>query len=123
MNTLPISERTPNGRTNRHHLRWPPVAGLAATVTIAGSEPGDRLAVNALAGADTVGAAGLPAGLIRLVVDGGDGDDTLTGSPGDDEVFGGAGNDKLDGGPGTDLLDGGADKDTAKNGETVINVP
>jgi Ca2+-binding RTX toxin-like protein len=100
------------------------VAGLAATVNIVGGEAAhDRVVINALGGADTIDGAGLPAGLIRLVVDGGDGDDALTGSAGDDELYGGAGRDRLDGGPGTDLLDGGADKDTAKNGETVINVP
>jgi Ca2+-binding RTX toxin-like protein len=100
------------------------VTGLAATVTITGGEAaGDRLVVNALDGADNVDASALPAGLIHLAIDGGDGNDTLIGSPGDDELFGGAGKDTLDGGAGTDTLDGGTGTDVAVNGEVLINIP
>ena len=46
-------------------------SGLAATIQIRHSEVAkDRLEVNTLAGADTVGAAGLVAGAIQLFVDG-----------------------------------------------------
>jgi Ca2+-binding RTX toxin-like protein len=84
------------------------VLGLAATVTIAGSEPlQDRLIVNALAGDDVVEASGLAAGAIRFLADGGTGSDVLIGSDGDDTLFGGPGDDVLIGGPGTDVLDGG----------------
>ncbi len=84
------------------------VAGLTALVQVNGSEgANDRLVVNALAGDDIVDASALPAGIVRLTVDGGDGDDVLTGSAGDDTLIGGLGDDVLTGGPGNDTLDGG----------------
>jgi Ca2+-binding RTX toxin-like protein len=46
------------------------VSGLAATTEILHSEASDRLDVNTLAGADTVGFAGLAAGSIQHFVDG-----------------------------------------------------
>ncbi len=83
-------------------------APLAAEVKIVGSVgANDQLVVNALAGADTVGASGLAAGAIRLTLNGGDGDDVLIGSQGDDTLIGGAGDDVLIGGPGQGVLDGG----------------
>lgn len=45
-------------------------------------------------------------------IDGGIGNDILTGSSGDDMIFGNAGNDTLTGGNGDDVLDGGAGQDT-----------
>jgi Ca2+-binding RTX toxin-like protein len=85
------------------------VSGLAATVTILQSEAaGDRLTINGLAGDDVVDASGLAAGLLGLTVDGGAGDDVLTGSAGDDTLLGGDDDDVLIGGPGVDTLDGGA---------------
>jgi Ca2+-binding RTX toxin-like protein len=84
------------------------VTGLAARVTITGSEASrDRLIVKALAGDDVVSAAGLAAGAIQFTADGGDGDDVLIGSQGDDVLLGGDGDDILIGGPGQDTLDGG----------------
>ena len=84
------------------------VLGLAAQVNITGSEAAnDRLTVNALSGDDVVDATGLPAGVIGLTEDGGDGDDVLIGSAGNDTLTGGAGDDVLIGGPGQDVLDGG----------------
>ena len=56
---------------------------------------------------DTIDASTLPAGRIRFVADGGDGNDLLVGSAGDDTLLGGEGNDTLRGGPGADTLDGG----------------
>ena len=59
--------------------------------------------------------------LSRLVVNGDDGDDTITGAGGNDDlrgdsgvdrVSGGGGNDDIDGGPETDVLTGGAGVDT-----------
>src|SRR5204862_462508 len=67
------------------------VVGLAAHVHITGAEPADKLNLNMGAGDDTVVASGLAAGAIRLTVDGGDGDDVLTGSAGIDTLLGGAG--------------------------------
>ncbi len=63
------------------------VLGLAALVNITGAEAAnDRLTVNALAGDDVVEASGLPAGVIGLTEDGGDGDDVLIGSTGADTL-------------------------------------
>src|SRR5262249_51695968 len=60
------------------------VDGLVSAV-IAGSDgTTDLLTVNAAGGDDTVDALALPAGLIRLTLNGGAGNDTLIGSPGAD---------------------------------------
>lgn len=84
------------------------VSGLQATVNITGSEPTlDVLVINALGGDDVVTAAGLQAGVIGLMIDGGDGADVLIGSLGNDVILGGLGDDVLEGGPGVDVLDGG----------------
>ncbi len=59
------------------------VVGLPALVNITNSEgANDSLVVNALGGDDGVTATTLPAGVIKLTIDGGAGDDTLLGSPG-----------------------------------------
>jgi Ca2+-binding RTX toxin-like protein len=81
------------------------VAGLAATLAVTGGEPAvDNLNVG---GNDTINASGVGVGAIRLGMDGGAGNDTLTGGAGDDTIFGGADVDLIHGGPGTDTLDGG----------------
>ena len=68
------------------------VNGLAAKVTLAGTEGAlDSLTVNGLAGNDTINASGLKAGQVNLTINGGDGDDKITGSQGNDLVFGGRG--------------------------------
>jgi len=108
------------------------VNGLAAQVTIAGSEgANDSLVVHGLDGNDVINASGLHAGQINLTLDGGAGNDTITGSDGNDVLIGGAGNDVLRGGAGddrfvwnpgdgSDVLDGGAGNDTlAFNGADV----
>ena len=84
------------------------VSGLPAVVRITGSEPAlDTLAIDARGGDDVVDASRLAANAIKLVVDGGEGDDVLLGGAGDDVLSGGAGDDILNGGPGNDTLDGG----------------
>jgi Ca2+-binding RTX toxin-like protein len=84
------------------------VLGLAAAVTITGSEAAnDRLAINLLAGDDVMDASALIAGIIGLTADGGIDDDVLIGSAGGDVLAGGDGDDVLLGGPGVHLLDGG----------------
>lgn len=84
------------------------VLGLAAVVSISGSEvANDRLTINALGGDDVVDASGLAAGLIALTADGGAEHDVLIGSEGADVLLGGPGDDVLLGGPGLDVLDGG----------------
>jgi Ca2+-binding RTX toxin-like protein len=89
------------------------VSGLAATVVVQGSEgANDQLVVNTLGGNDTVNAAGLPANVVLLTVDGGAGNDTITGSAGNDVLIGGDGNDLIVGGRGNDTAFLGAGNDT-----------
>jgi Ca2+-binding RTX toxin-like protein len=80
------------------------VAGLAAAVSIITPESNDQLIVNTLAGADTVNAAGLAAGLIGLQINGGDDADNLIGSQGNDVINGGRGNDIAFMGSGDDVF-------------------
>ena len=80
------------------------VAGLPATVTLAGAEgANDQLIVDGGAGNDVITAAGLAAGVIGLTIDGGAGNDTITGSQGNDMLIGGDGNDTVIGGRGNDV--------------------
>ncbi len=88
------------------------VLGLAARVNIANSEgANDTLVVNALGGDDDVTATTLPAGVIKLTVDGGAGDDVLLGSQGADVFLGGDNNDFIFGDNGNDLALMGAGND------------
>ena len=80
------------------------VLGLSARVNITNSEgANDSLVVNALGGADGVTATTLPAGVIKLTVDGGAGNDSLLGSQGADVFRGGDGNDFVFGDNGDDV--------------------
>jgi Ca2+-binding RTX toxin-like protein len=88
------------------------VGGLSAIVSVTNSEgASDSLAVNTLGGNDFVIASSLPAGVTRLSIDGGTGDDNLFGSAGADITLGGDGNDVVTGGRGDDnvLLGAGDD--------------
>jgi Ca2+-binding RTX toxin-like protein len=97
------------------------VIGLSARVNIRGAEPAnDSLAVNGSAGNDTIIASSLPAGIIGLAVDGGDGNDHIIGSGGNDNLLGSAGNDNISGGPGDDFISGGDGVDTL-NGDAGNN--
>ena len=62
-------------------------------------------------GDDTLSAAGASIGSIRLSLDGGAGNDSITGSSGDDTLLGGDGDDIVSGGLGNDSLNGGAGQD------------
>jgi Ca2+-binding RTX toxin-like protein len=107
------------------------VNGLAAKVTVAGSDSLDQLTVNGQAGNDTINASGLKAGVINLTINGGAGDDVITGSAGNDTVIGGTGADtaKLGAGDdtfvwnpgdGSDTVDGQAGNDTLQfNGSNI----
>ncbi len=64
----------------------------------------DSLRVNGLAGNDTMNASTLLAGVIALILDGGDGADLLIGSQGNDLIIGGRDNDVLFGGAGNDTF-------------------
>jgi Ca2+-binding RTX toxin-like protein len=84
------------------------VFSLAATVNLTGMEAAnDTLTIVGGDGDDVLSASGLAAGAIKLVLDGGAGDDVIIGSDGDDVLIGGAGDDVLIGGLGNDVIDGG----------------
>jgi Ca2+-binding RTX toxin-like protein len=85
----------------------------------------ETLQVNGGGADDTIaGTSGL-ATLIRLRMDGGDGNDTLTGGNGDDVMAGGTGDDRLVGAQGRDLMAGGEGDDamvwTNGDGSDVID--
>ncbi|HEY7247711.1 MAG TPA: calcium-binding protein [Xanthobacteraceae bacterium] len=80
------------------------VTGLAEEVTIDGADPdSDSLVINGLGGDDTIDASFLSADWIKLTIDGGAGNDTITGSQGADLLLGGDGSDTVIGGRGDDV--------------------
>jgi Ca2+-binding RTX toxin-like protein len=87
------------------------VNGLAAQTTIEHFDAGDHLVINGLGGNDRLDARALPQSMV-LVLDGGDGNDTLIGSAGADLLLGGAGNDIVVGAKGNDTAFLGAGDDT-----------
>lgn len=72
----------------------------------------ESLVLNANGGDDAISASNLPAGLIQLTLDGGDGNDTIAGGAGNDTLLGGAGNDFVDGNGGSDVARLGDGRDT-----------
>jgi Ca2+-binding RTX toxin-like protein len=89
------------------------VTGLAAAINVGNSEGDlDSLAVNLQAGDDNFTAAALAAGVVKLTVDGGSGNDSIIGSQAADIIFGGDGNDFIDGKQGADIAYLGAGDDT-----------
>jgi Ca2+-binding RTX toxin-like protein len=88
------------------------VLGLATVVNVTGSEgANDSLVINALGGDDGVTASTLPAGVIKLTIDGDSGNDNLLGSQGADTFLGGDGVDFVFGDNGNDLAFLGANDD------------
>ena len=88
------------------------VVGLPAQVNITNAEgANDRLVVNGLGGDDAITATTLPAGVIKLTLDGGAGNDTILGSQDSDMILGGDGNDFIFGDNGNDLALMGAGDD------------
>jgi hypothetical protein len=80
-------------------------ASLFPFVNIIHSDPTlDTLSVNTLGGNDELDASSLAAGLIKLSLNGGAGNDTLVGSPSADTLVAGDGNDVIDGNGGGDHL-------------------
>jgi Ca2+-binding RTX toxin-like protein len=92
------------------------VKGLASQVTIAHAEAIDSLGVNAGGGNDSISAASLGSTLSRVYLQGGTGNDKLTGHLGYNAIGGGDGNDTLAGGGGNDSLEGGAGNDRFDGG-------
>jgi Ca2+-binding RTX toxin-like protein len=88
------------------------VVGLATAVNISSSEgANDSLMINGFAGNDGVTASTLPAGIVKLTVNGGVGDDVLLGSQGADALRGGDDNDFIFGDNGNDAASLGAGDD------------
>jgi Ca2+-binding RTX toxin-like protein len=88
------------------------VLGLTARIDIANSEgANDSLVINGLGGNDGLTATTMPAGIIKLTLDGGAGDDTILGSQGADTLIGGDGSDFVFGDNGNDLALLGANDD------------
>jgi Ca2+-binding RTX toxin-like protein len=89
------------------------VQGLPAQVVLKGAEgSNDALLVNGRGGDDSIDASALNAGLIKLTIDAGSGNDTIFGSRGADVLFGGDGNDTVTGRQGDDVAFLGAGDDT-----------
>ncbi|MDA0285265.1 MAG: FG-GAP-like repeat-containing protein, partial [Planctomycetota bacterium] len=83
------------------------------------------LSVDGQGGNDTISATNASVGVVRMFLNGGTGNDSITGSldgdsingdGGDDSILGGAGNDSVDGGDGDDFVDGEAGNDTLLGG-------
>jgi Ca2+-binding RTX toxin-like protein len=88
------------------------VLGLPAQINVTNSEgANDSLVINALGGDDQITATTLPAGVTRLTIDGGAGNDRIFGSQGADVFLGGAGNDFVFGDNGADVAFLGAGDD------------
>jgi Ca2+-binding RTX toxin-like protein len=93
------------------------IDGLHAQVQITGADAGlDRLQIDTGAGDDAVDASALQANLFQFGVTLGDGNDAFIGSAGKDVVDGGDGFDVLSGEDGNDVLDGGAGIDILTGG-------
>jgi Ca2+-binding RTX toxin-like protein len=88
------------------------VLGLPARVNVTRAEgANDSLVINALGGADVITATTLPAGVVKLTIDGGAGDDSILGSQGADTILGGEGDDFVFGDNGNDTAFLGAGDD------------
>jgi Ca2+-binding RTX toxin-like protein len=88
------------------------VVGLAARINVTNSEvANDSLVINGLGGDDTITATTLPAGVVKLTIDGGAGDDTIFGSQAVDTLLGGDGDDFIFGDNGNDIAFMGAGDD------------
>jgi len=93
------------------------VQGLAAQVSVTGAEGAlDQLHVVAGTGDDVIDASGVAGGSIKLVLDGGEGNDVLLGSAGDDVLIGGPGDDILIGNGGNDTFIAGPGADVVIEG-------
>ena len=88
------------------------VTGLAAAVTIRGSEPADQLAIDARGGRDRISSENLAANAPEWSADGGPEADTLVGGDAPETLLGGNGDDTVDGNGGRDVARLGGNDDT-----------
>ena len=80
------------------------VSGLPWKTRISNAEPGDTLHILGNGGNDVINAAGIAASALSLVVDGGNGNDSVVGSVNADVLIGGGGQDRIAGGAGDDVV-------------------
>lgn len=99
--TSSVTSVSINGGTGDDSITIGNLNGVVATL----------LTVNGGFGDDTISAAGATIGSIRLSIDGGVGNDSITGSSGNDSLLGSDGDDIVSGGLGNDSLIGGAGQD------------
>ena len=87
------------------------VLGLTAMTRLTNTEASDALIIDSGDGDDTISAANLQANVVSLTIDGGADNDTILGGRGADLLLGGDGNDFIDGNQGNDhaLLGAGDD--------------
>ena len=121
-------EVTANGTSgnNTIHLRSVGTAievdRFGATVRVENGEVGlDHVVVRGLGGDDTIDAGCVAAGLVGIVLDGGDGNDTLHGGAGNDTLLGGNDDDRFlwQQGDGVDVADGGSGNDVLEVSGTM----
>jgi Ca2+-binding RTX toxin-like protein len=98
------------------------IGGLPATVNVLNPERGEKVAIDARDGDDTIDANGIVRDKVQPILKGGAGKDLIVGTPGDDTIAGGTGVDvalMLGGldtftwapGEGNDIVEGGAGTD------------
>jgi Ca2+-binding RTX toxin-like protein len=95
---------------------------FGATLRVENGEIGvDHVIVRAQGGDDTIDAGGVAAGLVGIVLDGGDGNDTLHGGAGNDTLLGGNDDDRFlwHQGDGVDVVDGGSGNDVLEVSGTM----
>ncbi|WP_439625772.1 CAP domain-containing protein [Gemmata sp.] len=115
---------------------------LNGTLTVTGTEGNDTIVLRQSPTSIVVDGVPYPrAGVTRVVISagggddvirdgsgfgafiyGGTGDDTIYGTGGDDRIYGGAGNDRIYGGAGNDVIWGGGGTDTVDGGVGTNNV-
>ena len=91
------------------------VTGASTFLSVLVSEAQDQLTVNGLGGDDFISASAMSA-TARMILDGGDGNDTVIGSAAADTLIGGNGNDYLIGQGGDDTLIDGSGLNTLQGG-------
>jgi Ca2+-binding RTX toxin-like protein/cyclophilin family peptidyl-prolyl cis-trans isomerase len=99
------------------------ISSSGTSETVDFSTPLGSLTIFGGAGNDTINVGDLESGAFPTTVDGGSGNDAITGSAAGDLLRGGSGNDTLSGGAGADTLSGEDDNDllNGDDGADVIN--